>query len=1122
MTSFTDSDLALINKLQYDPSILLLGQSYYKLDNSKNLPLDHITKKYLLEDKNSFYSLFDIKGISDDAIRSWLQKMFENLSLPESIKICSEFPWSNVYTTAIDSNLEKLFKNDLRSVQPVFDTNYKIVDPRSRSMLHMTYLYGQIQFSDSIKGTPLKKLDKKARQILTDQLLHRLQRDIVTPKGILVIEGWDPVNDWLSSENLYGYLNTFAKQQVHIFSFTHSYMEDEYLSDLINKNIVIPHTEKLSQFISSSIENKLLNISELSSDNDGIYLFFGNKRVNVPETLVKSLKKVGLLISKKNFDVDKNLTDNELISYFRRFISFSPTIPDWRGYSHALAFKRDFIEEILKSVKNTNIDYPIIVHGQASSGKTIGLGQVVFELINDSENKSAVLFIERSYKRLDENSLAIIDEFGLWAEENGADRTIIIYDGMLSYESYYSLVNNLGSKGRKVVLIGSSYINDVPKKGYINVDIELTPNEKSRFANYIEKFVPDLPALGIIIKNQANKNFLSVLYHFLPESKTTIKDLIWKEARFYLDSVKENFSFNNKEVTKNLILKDILLSLGFEENNTHNINSELTIGGENGEIATHFINMVMCIGKHGLSVPFELLIRALGDASMKAEFFNSISNTDFIRWKDDHLGNITVGPRTTLEASIYTYTLGGIGTEVSFIKKILGELRDSYQSTQEDKEVEFASQLLQILKRSGSPFRKFMYEYALILGTLRKSRQAVHPRLMLQEASLLQESVKDSIIVPEGVEHIDLLEDAENVIREALEIERINSPTYLFLKVELASILGSQAKKTRDKGEAKSLFNDARTEILGLQFSTNNYHALDVLLWTTRDQATITTDISELSQLKVKAEGFLQFGADEGFAVEHQEDFLRRKQELGVVFKDFVLSDQAFDELKISGSKAGYFLRAKEFLKDVDIYVNTVFGSTDLQKINNALQYLNDHFSEIKLDQSCLYLYLKLWWLSKNHHPIFFKEKNGLKFSTDEWMQLLSICSLLLEITEKYISPTITYLKAIAEFHIRSDNYVQTFRGLSEESERTSVGSRRIKKFYLYSNPDGTPQKLTGIIESDLDFRNSSALITVPGINRKIKALYSDFRYNYRNGDSVDFYIAFNFIGPTAISRKNI
>jgi hypothetical protein len=1121
---FNLDELHLIKKLQSDPSVLFLGQSYMALDTNKDLFLSKFNDKFKIDSNEITYNdIFKNQEGNKDSVRAWSQKLFENISLPTSMETISKFPWNHLFTSAIDNNLVRAFKNEVRSVQPIFNQSFKLIDPRSRTQLHETFLFGQIQYSDTDKAAPLSKLDFSKRKLIANLLLNRLPGDIITPKGVLIIEGWNPLNDWLSAEEFYSVLSLLGPSQIHIFSSNEAIESDEYIQDLIIKGKAKGYKESLASFIESAIFSGLLDLSKISTDENGFWVFFGDKRVKVPNALRNSVGKNAILLSKTTFETVKAPSENEYVQEFREFISYSPTVPRWEGYTLGLAFKRDFIDKVVKSIEQSNIvafEFPLIVHGQASSGKTIGLGQVAYELVHNEKIKAAFLYIERSYKRLDENSLKNIDEYCLWAEENGADRTVIIYDGMHNYDFYYSILSNLTSRGRKVILIGSSYLemDAINNKNFIEVSIELTQQEKQRFELFIKKVVNDRPALSNIISSQSNKNFLSVLYHYLPESKSTINDLIRREAKYYSDNIKQG---SYQKADQSLIIKDLLEELGFKESDDNNIfNEEIVIGGENAKIATQFINLIMVIGKHGLSIPFELLLRVLGTDSIKADFFNYIPNTDLIRWYEDHNGNIDIGPRTQLEALIYTYSLGGVTTEIEYIKKILKEIRDSYHSTQEDKEVEFATQLLQYLKQSGTQYRKYIYEYADILSSLRMSKQAVHPRLMLQEASLLQEAVKEKDFLPINKTPIEILDLAESVIREAIALDNSpKSPTYIYLKVELASIMGSKAVESKNNVvESKALFQDARDEILSFSFSTQNYHALDILLWTIRDQAKITVNKSELGKLFAEAEHYLQFGAEEGIALAFQEDFSKRKYEIGQVFNSFELSEDAFNELLLSGSKAGYFLRARQLLGGVEIYSNITYSENDISKINDSLKYLVKYFNEIKYDSQCLYLLLKLWWLSKTMKPIFNTERNTLKFDQTDWTYLLEITNLLLENSNVYISPTAKYLKAISQFHTSDYNgAIETFRELSDQTDRTNIGSRRIKKYYLSSNIDGTAKPYFGIMESDLNFRNSSAFVVVDGLGKKIKCFYTDFRRTLTKDEAIDFTIAFNFIGPVAI-----
>ncbi|MGX5854426.1 hypothetical protein ACWKW6_12300 [Dyadobacter jiangsuensis] len=1125
-----NKDLRLLAQLSEDPAILFIGQAYQRLGRKSDIFLNQVMEKYKIVSENpSFNVLLEIAETDKDAVRTWLHLLLENISTPTNFEQVIDFPWSHVYTSSIDSSLVRIFRKEEREIQPILSEAFKIVNPRSRSILNQTFLYGQIQYADAERRTPLTLLEFSKRKAVAAQLLNRLPYDIATPKGVLVIEAWDPQYDWLTSSELYSVLSKFPSGHVHLFSSNEQLEADLFIKDLVLEGKLILHREQLSSWISRWKISGALDTSRLMQEGEGTWIFLGKNRVRVPKSIKSSVNRNAILLTKELFDEHHSLHQDDQVTAFREFISSSPTVPNWGGYTKGFAFRRDFIDSLLRLITDNVFiapDKPIILHGQASSGKTIGLGQLAYELVFSESVSLAYLFIERNYRRLDENALRNIDEFCLWAEENGAQKTVIIYDGMLNYDFYYGLLSNFISRGRKVTLVGSTYLQtDIAERNFVEVPIQLTVSEQTRFESYIKAVIADKPAIGTIIRSKGENNFLSILYHYLPGAKTTISDLIRQEAKFYSNQIRDSTAPRIVD-QNNLILRDLLENLGFTASETDHetLDNSLEIGGENERAVTQFVNLVMVIGKQGYAIPFELLLRTIGLSYINSDVITSIPNSDLIRWKEEHNGNINVGPRTQLEAMIYSNSLGGAPTEVNFIKSLLSEVRDSSASLQEDPEIEFATSLIQHLKSSENRFRPYIFQFAEILSQLRKSRQAVHPRLMLQEASLFQEAVKDKIQLPPGISHVEVLEEAERIIHDALVLEGPSkSPTVTFLKVELASILGSKAtqnKNERNYSEARALYEEARDAIKSFSFSSKNYHALDILFWTIRDQAEMTTDPIAKAKLYAEALHLIQFGDEEGFGA-FNTDFLKRKMEIYDTFGEIELTEETFKELLRIGSKAGYLLKAKSILGKLEISGQANLGDQDILRVANAVNYLNSNINEIKYDSQCMYFLLKLWWLSKTRHGFYSAERTTIKLNTQQWLKLEQMTKYLVQTSEAYISPTVKYLMAIAQFHNNDQiGCFETFKELSEETDNSLIGARRVKKYYVASLQDGRPRLYQGVIDSPLSQRQSSAWVSVEGLSRRIKCFYSDFHRDFRDGQAIEFSIAFNFIGPVAIPVK--
>lgn len=434
---------SVIKRLQEGPAILMLGQNYLALESGKDHILQKIIAKYSSNEQidNISYKLLANLNLSiySPEIFQWLEGLCKSISTPTWLEEISIFPWAAVYTSAIDTILERPFESGNRSVQPIVNDRYLVNDPRNRNHLHITYLMGYIRASENSDLPPLKQLDFAKRRNVTNALLSRLTT-LITPRGLLVIEGYG-LNDQLTIDDLYTYTSTLEAQQILICSASKELLADERVSDLVTSGkAVVTEDSFASLFIEWTASGKLKFETKGTDDYYGKWLTLPQDRVKLPDELISKVSRGAFIPDDSIFWSNEEKTDEERYTAFRRFLSSSNVLPDWEGYKQGFAFERDYYQTLKSTVVNAYLnreesEKPIILFGQTSSGKTTSLGLLTYEL--RTEYKYPVLFIPKRYQRGDEMS---IDLFCRWAEDNKAKGTIIIWDGMLDAEPYYKLL----------------------------------------------------------------------------------------------------------------------------------------------------------------------------------------------------------------------------------------------------------------------------------------------------------------------------------------------------------------------------------------------------------------------------------------------------------------------------------------------------------------------------------------------------------------------------------------------------------------------------------------------------------------------------------------------------------
>ncbi len=1129
----SDESDRLYSSLKSGPAFLFLGQDYLRLESGKDPFLSEILRKFNphAEKKDDYYQIIDsIASDSIDSSLSWMQERCNRLSPPSGLKTISKYAWNGIYTSAIDSIWQNEFRLEWRSLQPIFEEKFFSSSPRNRLKLNCTYLFGNVGQSEKNKRPPLDEIEFIERDQVAISLVRRLP-EIITPFGVLIIEGYSGDRDWFALKNLVPIINKLNSNKTHIFSATDELKKNPLISKLIERGKVVLHEENLASFLSKGEQLGYIKLERNRPIDENLdhRIQIRDKVQYVPTEIWNQVSESATILD-DTILIKPTASSGERRYYdFRTFLLESSTRPIWSGYERHFNFERDFEKALYKKVSsklksNELQQEAIVLHGQTGSGKTVALGALAYKI--KAEKTHPVLFIGRNAQPPQESDL---DMFCKWAENNDASPVLIIWDGMLTIEYYYSLLRKLVSRGRKVVLVGSSYrINEkgMENKNLIEAPIKLNGNEASKFKTFIESF--DI-VIGKEIKTAIETHgdtFLVALYRLLPATREHIRSGVQKETKIAEKMIKD--LFQKKEVVNKTPFGDALLKAGLIDSDFLLSSENKEIDGEKLDPIEELIALMIVPGRFGLFIPIELLVRSWGKTGY-IKFSEVLEKIDIVNVDEDNVGNIRIGPRHPLEAQLLVQSrLGTAKTEIIFIKQIISEIKDNYDSQgYKNIELQFAIELLKKIgpnSSESSRFSEYYKEIANTLGMLREERNIQNPRIMLQEATFLREYVIDQSRkenIPNDA--LEILSKAEAVLDSALSILGDNVHNN-FMKgvilVELASIVGVRIKHLLNVGqldseEALKLSKKAQSNITkARKFNPDNYHPIDVQAWITL--ILLKSDIlNQHGQAELQADILFSFetAGTEDFDPEQQIYFNKRKLEIGDYLKIDNLSDEAFTTLEKKGSYAGYYLIAYNKIKDVNN--KGVLTESEILKCKIAVDYLVQHYSKISNDTKCLYLLLSTWWKIKTGKSMFYGEKQTVPFSEKDWKYCLELIQKIIGIGDLSTKPSLIYLKGLANFHLRSINEaLSVFRDL--EGTTYQLGKRRIIKSYLASNSNGTPTKYHGIVYSVSD-DGRNGRIYIEEIRKDVFFVPRDFnRPNIEKGEALDFYLAFNFIGPIA------
>ncbi|MEU0266632.1 hypothetical protein [Nocardioides sp. NPDC006303] len=1058
-----------------------------------------------------------------EAAVHWLDRQSSGLPQPPSLQTVASFPWSSLYTSAVDSTWIEAFRTDWRQLRPIYNELQRPDQPRSKIDLVCTLLFGSARWHE-VAPIPSSQIALRVRRPAATSLLRRLP-ELLTPRGVLAIEGY-AADDWLTPDDLLSSLDMLADQQAHLFSVSPDLRDLDVIQYLTSSNKLVLHEESLASAVQRGIDQGLLRAGTPDTGLEtGHRIELTDDVLNVPRELWKRVSRSAFILNDDDvFAQPPPLSKAARYAAFRKFLETSEGKPDWHAYARGFAFERDF-EHSLFDVASMALaakqlqERPILLHGATGTGKSVAMARLAYRI--RLERKYPVLYIPN---RVKVPALDDIDEFVRWAETAGAPAVLVVWDGMATQDEYDNLVGLLTTRGRKAVVVGSAYRQE-PTQDLRGVEVPraLTNEELTRFSSYLQQVDPDIASATPASAFMQGNEFLVSLYRLLPQSRLQLRQGVAREVGFAEAVMSRKERESSVIVTPRTAMEWALFDSGVLEDLPPLLTESTDLAGEAVQNVQRLTGLVMVPGQFGLPIPLELVLRALGHGSY-SNFGELLRGTDVFEWYEDPEGNIDIGPRTSLEAQIITQSrLGGPSSEVSVSCELIREMTLDSISSGGNREADFIARLAQAFDsdRAGVGYRPYFNELATALEFLRTERSVQIPELMLQEAHLRREwtrSVEESATPDDRLQALVL---AREVLESALEVEADLHRRHKFMRMslltELASTLATTARlqvtafeeRTQalaDYDAAKAAIEEAR------RLAPENYYSLDVLAWATFDL--IGAGLLEGdSQLEAIANLIVAFEtSDLGGAGTNADMMLRRRMQIGQLFGKAELEDSAYADLLSRGSTSGIILRA----------VKRAGGPRMLdwqqEEAAAAFEYAEAEAQSLsKVDQRFREVILNLWFVGVSGHAPFDRERIAASFAMEEWQQLDALTRAALASGESTRATNLLFLRGLAEFHLGSyGQSLETFR----QVERDSVGMRsrwNVIRSYVASDSSGKPRQFHGVVVDAYE-GGSRGELYIEEIQQRIAFRGRDFGGDpFARGDALPpLNIAFSLQGPIA------
>lgn len=974
----------------------------------------------------------------------------------EDTSAIRDYPWSGVYTSRHDSTVVSIFASHERTV-----TRYGPMDSdptRSTTELQIRHLFGGLLLPpEQAPGT--NAIERAHRRSAGIRELNRLTTETITPRGVLLIEGWGSGDD-LTPEDLISSLVDLGPGQVHLFS-AQEHQSDEFVQDLARRGILILHEDSLERQLERLEDRGAL--PRRSSSSNSIHLIpvsdrFEEIDIATWNEIRRSARPVDLdLLRPPTFS-----SDAARYKQFRDFMGSPDGVPNWPAIVAGMNLERDF-EQLLRSRVGDSLNAgetftPLIVSGQTSTGKSIALASLSITFA--TSGRAAVIYQSRRTTR---PKFDDIEKFAQWAEDHGAPQVLFVWDGMTDVSEYETMARRLHSRGRNVVVVGTTYKTPYQNNSIIEAPAELSAGELRRLTRHLDSY-------GIEVRPKpgpVDASFLAFLYRALPVTEYGLRHGLASEMR---SAERGLIELSSAEVdTEDLSSRATAMSRAFVAagyqlptlNDSSTDESRIYEASFDERNAIQRVTtLVVVAGRYGLPVPIDLALRVLGREGSHS-IRKALISFDIIRDDEDDDGELYLTTRSRLEALLLTQHEVPLAVEAEVIKSVVKNARLSTSGTS-GTEVNFVVQLLELVGANSleKRFPRYYLDFATALMERREDDGLANPRLVLQESTLIRAHVRDlpAKSSNERQESISLLERNRDLLEDTLQEEHVRGQIRMSLTVELASTLGTISheltKYSNDDVDTSGLsarlddiFNAVK---IAISIDPTSTYPIDVLAWVTRD-ALVSGALSEEQRLDRAATAFALIESVDRDLVSHAK--IAKLDERSATLQQIIGNDDAVWKhlAALEGNQdpaATYFLAA--------------FSAREgLEGERQALTRLKESPATYQ-DWRCADLLFRLTWKAFTSSTLMRGERNPIFLESNQLREL----RILIDRIEQIELPAmyrLTYVKAILKF--LEGDYAGARRDFQVVQEETRPLTKRLHTTHVIAGQDGRPSIFSGRVE---------------------------------------------------------
>lgn len=1118
------------------PAVLFLGQSILQEYAGKDLFLSTSATRFGLGGEPNLGDLLHRWRDEDSAqLSNLLHNISIRIAVPESLQVIGKLPWNAVLTSCFHEIVDRALQADWRTVGPVLDRRSP-AEPRSRQRLNLFKLFGSVESDRAEEQPPWNSLQLLQRRAIAQEMLGRLP-ELVTPRGVLLIDGFG-ARDWIKAEVLADQIALLGQGQAHLFGVSEDSEQLENFQLLVEAGKLQIHFEPLFEIVNRALEAGLLLVHEqLRNWMEGVRLSLrsGQERVFEPMSWRRLTRGLPVLSDADLESPPQLASREENYRAFREFVYGTHGTPRWQHYNRGFQFRRSKYQSLVDLVdselsKPRLKEKPILLVGPSGVGKTVALADLALTM---RRKKWQVVFLAKTYTEIDYAQIGAVCEA---LEDIDQTSTLVIWDALNDVHVYESLASFLASRGRKALVVGSSYSMGKGGRG-----VEYSPTMDSREA---EMFIEHLRSIdnqivdGVNSVDFENRHFLAWLWRLLPEARGTLRAGLLREfelAEYALDRKQLlQQAVQPRPGSFGALLKEALgdaFSDAFDGSSTIELRDA---SGQEAEKVQRLSGLVIIPGRWGQDVPVELVLRSLG-----AEGFNllrrALQKVPVYQWIEDERGNQLVGTRHRVEAEIIARARFTREEELEVIKLLIKNVRLQSDWQIRSGEVDFLERMLRAIGPE-SVRNTSAVELEAIADTLSELRKLSgirsHPRLMFQEGHFRREAIlRLRNELPQALDlagHVTRIIDQYEKAREALEhcelaYQETDQPrrhayALSFLHTEFASLFGyaqeiqSDIAKREPNSRAIESLNETLREgfseavrhcKIASAYSSENAYPADVRFRVTKAQLGKAGNFSRVELVSELCDVL-----DENSWRHEPERYDVRRLELAGILEDDSLRTEALASLSKRGSLAGnYFVSWTKIF-----YPDRTFR--DREQVLEGLHEIEQMGRPAMFDEKLVRLYCRAWWQAYGNPSLFFGERVTAKLMKQNWEAFgLWLAQRVSFSEEASAHARFTYawtLFQCGEYGKADDQ----FRVLDRE---TSIGKYRVIRLATWCDEHGEPIKCDGTIRRT-PAGSERGYVYVPTLRREVPFQVGDFSgQDLTRGERLnDFYISFNFLGPIA------